>query len=454
VASDAACLALDGIGDTRSCEVGERSDGKVCDERCLDHGDCRSGFRCEAGLCREPQTSVTAAQDAGSTSTPNTEPNTEPTALAAANQVLPAGAPLVMLLADTSGSMERLPDCTCSTPGCDECLPDCATSQTNRWQQLLGTLTGSFAEFGCESLSRTADNGATYDLSYVIPYSRPSAVTRQRSDGVIDAYASRIRFGTATFDARATYSGLPDLQPLAAFDFMASDAVAGAFSYAGTRAGGTRIRPDGTGVGEIVYPSVMQPYFEDKGVQNTRASAGALLVAAADQPVASNAARLKANLRDVRPFGGTPIAAALDDLFYFFAEDPAGEPRMASERRYVILVTDGTPEDNYRLFPSPGCGCKTPEECAGEDPARMRCPYPAAVEAARHLHCGFDPAFCEGPIDKLYIIGFVVDAAARAELDELAAAGGSDHARSASSQPELQAALRSVLEEIAASEPH
>jgi hypothetical protein len=321
-ASNATCLALDGIGDTRSCEVGERSGGKVCDERCLDDADCRSGFRCQAGLCRQPPTSPTTAQDAGSTSTPNTEPS----AVAAADQVLAAGAPLVMLLADTSGSMERPPDCTCSTLGCTECLPDCAASQINRWQQLLGTLTGSFAEFGCESLLRTADNGATYDLSYEIPHSKPSTTSKQRSDGVIDAYSSRIRFGTATFDARPAYSGSPDLQPLASFDFMASNAVAGAFSYAGTRDGSMRIRADGTGVGEIVYPTVMQPYFNDVGVQNAQASSGALLVPPADQHVTNNVARLKANLRDVRPFGGTPTAAALDDLFYFFAEDPAGEP--------------------------------------------------------------------------------------------------------------------------------
>ncbi|MFW6087607.1 MAG: hypothetical protein ACODAG_10420, partial [Myxococcota bacterium] len=60
--------------------------------------------------------------------------------------------PLVMLLVDTSGSMERLPGCACSTPGCEECLPMCSTAgedQRNKWAFVLEALTGQWEDFDC-----------------------------------------------------------------------------------------------------------------------------------------------------------------------------------------------------------------------------------------------------------------------------------------------------------------
>src|SRR5688500_5521297 len=33
--------------------------------------------------------------------------------------------PYLMLVIDTSGSMERLPACTCDSPSCENCLPLC-----------------------------------------------------------------------------------------------------------------------------------------------------------------------------------------------------------------------------------------------------------------------------------------------------------------------------------------
>jgi hypothetical protein len=102
----------------------------------------------------------------------------------------------------------------------------------------------------------------------------------------------------------------------------------------------------------------------DTGIQSADAAGGALFTAVPRDP--ASVTSLKANLRAVRPFGGTPIAAALDDLYYYFAEDPNGAPaRQASAGRYVILITDGYPDDDFRVYPTPGCACATPEACGG-----------------------------------------------------------------------------------------
>ena len=452
VGKSATCLASDGIGDTRSCEVGQRADARVCDERCLAASDCRAGFACVGGLCRQPVMMSSAAPAAGtSAGAGGSGAISMPTNQPAAPTHLQESAPMVMLLVDTSGSMEYLPNCTCTTLGCQECLPDCDAGQASRWHEVLASLTGSYSNFGCTKQLREADIGATYDLGYSIPHFALNAGTQQRADGVIDAYASRVRFGMATFDGNKTYGD--DLILATDFDMSASEGPMGGFSYAGRNNGTVRVRPDGSGVGYIMYPACAAPYFEDWGIRSPLATDGALMLPAISETIASNSAKLKANLRKVRTFGGTPITAALDDLWYYFAEDPAGEPRIGSEHRYVVLVTDGIPDDDFRNFPSPGCACTTRVECGDKDPAEMRCPYPTSVAAAHQLRCGFDPVSCKGPIDKLYVVSYSAsDTDTTHELGQLAAAGGNTELRVAHTQAELRDKLVSVLDEIVAAE--
>src|SRR5690625_290742 len=77
--------------------------------------------------------------------------------------------PVVMLLIDTSGSMERRLNCVCSTEACTECLPNCADSNVplNRWYTLLSALTGTNKGVaqGCKTLTRIG-----YDAGYYIPH--------------------------------------------------------------------------------------------------------------------------------------------------------------------------------------------------------------------------------------------------------------------------------------------
>jgi hypothetical protein len=353
-----------------------------------------------------------------------------------------------MLLIDTSGSLSDMPGCTCTSPAdCTNCAPDCAGGDQNRWFTMLAALTGSYANFGCQSVPRTLENGATYDESYSIPNYVLSSSTSQRGDGLIDAFGPRIQFGLATFDGETTYKGGSDLTTRGEFDFAKSQAVFGMFSYAGGAPGTARLRPDGSEVGRVFYPGCQEPYYVDTGIRSASATEGALVLQSVSESPSARSQQLRTQLRSVRPYSGTPIAAALDDLYFFFTEDPIGTSIASTRKRHIVLLTDGAPDPDFRDL---RCDCTGADGC-GVATTQLSCPYPIAEDAARHLRCGFGEADCSGPITALHVVALAVaDPEARAKLDATAAAGGSDRARFATDQPELRTALREVFEQILA----
>jgi hypothetical protein len=363
----------------------------------------------------------------------------------------PTAAPLVTLLIDSSGSMEWLGGCTCSRPGCTECLPDCNQNQQNRWFDVLAAISGSFQNFSCVEQERTAENGSTYDINYNKPFYRLGPNTRQSADGIIDRYADRVRYGLATFDGVRTYAGASDLVPLSSFSFAISAGPSGEFSYGGASAAtGPWVRPDGSIAGKVRYPTTITDYFIDSGIVSTNATDGALILPTSSADPATTNAKIKNALATVRPFAGAPTAAALDDLYYAFdhaAADPA--------KRYVILLTDGAPDDDFRQYPNPGCNCAAEGDCGPlEDPTQMACPYPAPQDAATNLRCGFEPNTCAGPVTKLIVIGLdITDDNARASLTTIAANGGSTPIF-ANSAAELTTALNTALDQIIADAGH
>jgi hypothetical protein len=352
----------------------------------------------------------------------------------------PATAPIVFIIADSSGSMERLAGCRCETPTCSECEPDCKTAPPSRWVALLAGLTGSFEREGCTSLERTAANGATYDLGYYVPYHRPLVEEGQRRDGLIDVYGERVRFGLAVFDGIGTYDGAPALVAVDEFEAPRSASTVGLWSFGTIADGKPRVRADGSIVGAVGYPRVTERYLVDTGLRSEDASNGALAFPRADAP-ADNAAIERA-LIEVRPYGGTPIAAALDDLDVYLRDPARGFARGAV---HVVLITDGYPDDDFRLL---GCDCRDEAvlsaDCRMTDASLLSCPYPLASEAARALRCGQGVECDDGVIEQLFVVSYESDAPTHGEaLDEIAVQGGTDRARVG-----FAADLSSMLSEI------
>lgn len=356
--------------------------------------------------------------------------------------------PLVLMLVDTSASMLYTQGCACATAGCTECLPDCDAGQRPRWHAVLSAISGSFESYSCHALQRTGSLGATYDEGYPKPFYALGDEVQQRADGVLDRYASQLAFGLATFDSMRTYVGAGDLVSLSDFDFPRSGGPLGSYSY-----GSPRTRPNGQAVGELAYPTCDGDLFVDTGIKSAQAPEGALVLPSSVFPPNDVIGHIKQQLRDARPFGGTPTASALDDLYYTFTQDLPGAPYYP--KRYLVLLTDGAPDDDFREYPSPGCDCAARGDCpADEDPSLMRCPFPAPLAAAHVLHCGYDATLCSGPVRQLHVVGIDVNDAATTAIDSALAEAGGGQARFATTEAELSAALDETMRAILADAQH
>jgi hypothetical protein len=365
--------------------------------------------------------------------------------------------PLVFIVLDTSVSMERLAECTCTTAHCSECLPECSAegSEKNRWAFALEALTGTFDDFSCEAIERDTMVD-TYDSTERIPYHAPKG--RQRADGILQTYAARVRFGIATFDGIASYDR-DEQRSIEEFGFAESADEAGLWSYpAAQNEESIEIRPDGWVVGSYRYPGCPHPYVMNTGIRGRDAKSGALIVDLEAGDTDWSVDAIRNTVLAARPSGGTPIAAALDDVRALFELDPSmsAERDDASRRRHVILITDGAPDDDYRAN---NCDCNDPESgkdgCAGllsedEVASDMHCPYPKPEEAARALRCGAAEPCDAGVVDAVHVIGFAVtnNSVARAKVDEIANAGGTIAGVFAEDADELRAALATIIEGI------
>ncbi len=384
--------------------------------------------------------------------------------------------PVVMLVLDTSGSMEGIPGCSC--PGnpdsnlCDECYPACGgapgTDERNRWTLAVEALSGTFTNFSCTSLDRD-DPLFTYDFGYVAPHHAlpPPVITctpplgpecstgilgalglglclpllntcqggsNQNDDGVLDAYLNDVRFGLMTFDTVGTYTGASQLIPDYEFSDVRSESVDGMFSYGGPQ--------------DFTYPNCINTYRMDTGVRSPTATEGRLISAGTDSSnwQAINAT-IQSELRTIRPFGGTPIAASLRDLDYYFRNHPdmTTDAYSACRGRYGVLITDGKPDSDFRQF-----GCDQPG---------FQCPYQLPEDEAGILRCGPSDPNCSGggsgSVSKLFVIGLdVTDPSTRADLNLIAQRGGNqpdmvtgDYALFASDGATMVSALAEILDD-------
>jgi type IV pilus assembly protein PilY1 len=347
--------------------------------------------------------------------------------------------PVILLVIDTSGSMERRPDCVCVTVGCAECYPVCSAGTYNRsrWATLLEALTGSFDGYSCSRQERTGGPYAgAYDEGYFIPHFAISYAS-QNNDGILDIYDTRVKFGLMTFDAIGTHADHPPLMTETAYTALggARYAASGDYSYGRQKA--------------FMFPNCGEPHAMDNGVRrkstgDTDFVPGGLVAPGADGAYSgvggTNLAIQTALLHPgLRPFGATPVAGAFDDLDYFVSNDPSvlpssspgdgRDPYYACRDRYAILITDGYPNADMRGEP---VFCE----------ATGQCPYDTVQNLAASL--------TSDPLDGIYVVGFdQTDPYARPILESIAEAGKTDAPLWANDLPGLRTALSEILDRAA-----
>jgi type IV pilus assembly protein PilY1 len=367
--------------------------------------------------------------------------------------------PHVMLLVDTSGSMERLPECICSTPACLECLPVCSapTFEQNRWSIVAQALTGEFTPFECNSETRIGGiYTGQYDEGYFLPHVQlpqelvPAYTGTQSGNGILDTYLERIKFGLMTFDAIGTLSDQPPLVPQTTFEtapFPADSAGnLGMYSYGDNK--------------PFSFPSALTTYMINSGARDYSAPEGGLVSVGADSTASMTAinASIQATIlgdsglgkNPLRPFGATPTDALIDDLQYFLQNDPdiiqkvsAGGPGDAfygCRPRSAILITDGFPNGVMRGDP---VNCQN----LGQPPGASGCPYPESADIVSDM-------ISAGELDQFYVIGFALDVsntterlAVEALLNDIASVGDTDSAYFVNNRDELVSALSQILNE-------
>jgi len=278
----------------------------------------------------------------------------------------------VMLLVDTSGSMEYATDgskVACDNVDTTLTTETRATSQKNRWTQLVEVLTGDISNYSCYAQDRNSDafrdefrlGGIdSYDYRYHVPYHRivsgtggtlctigagvvdtdpflwgttpwkyhvyNSAATactnfQQSETGLLDAYRDRVRFGLMTFDA-AVHPGTGLASGRADF----TNANLGNWSYflnwrtsptCSGNASCAKGRPAGCATSsdmEVGARNASAPPWEGRMVPF-----GSPVADIAD--VRTTNQRIQQVLTSVRPFGATPINGLLQDARDFFRND-------------------------------------------------------------------------------------------------------------------------------------
>lgn len=371
--------------------------------------------------------------------------------------------PNVMLMLDTSGSMESMADGTDpDAASASKCVLG-TTTLPNRWgtavQALTGEITGpGGTKYSCVTQPRTGAafqsefgiaGAKPYDYDYYLPYHRPasgtcvvtpgklpglsaalggaggaatdfssttSIVTRdyntgttgctftQLSDGALDNARDILRFGLMTFDSDPVAgTGVSGTSPVTV---NSAAPFSGMWSYFdGWNTGGTS-----SYTGHPINCTT-DTLFE-VGARNPAAPPWEGRMMPFASPTATIAQVEQSNdnvqlvINAMRPYGATPIAGMLEDLKYFYWSDPTGpqsnDPYVQGDCReeYAILLTDGAPNLDLRPF------C-TPE---GDNPLG-HCPFKLPEDIATQLYNGSD-GHISGHRVTTYVVGFNVNSIA------------------------------------------
>lgn len=312
--------------------------------------------------------------------------------------------PNVLILLDTSGSMERRANATLPTH------PAWTTTGTDRtrWVQALEVLGGSIDNYkllhqpraGSDFINEFGLGGQNpYDLDYYLPLFRPLSndcaigssslsttktwptdwktwgtsnfgfrkyngaslgaigscnPTDFKTDGlgILDTFRDQARFGLMTFDTQ------PD--PKTGWTGTAhvpTAGMAGQWSYfPGWDGSGTSSPVYGWPAGCTIDPGTLSTHLHELGARNPSAPPweGPLVGFAADDSTTALRAvndRIRYAMLAARPYGATPLAPMLADAQYFYSDDPKGpktDPYGSCRGNFIILITDGFPNSDLR----------------------------------------------------------------------------------------------------------
>lgn len=340
--------------------------------------------------------------------------------------------PAVMLLIDTSGSMEYDVVTPSSVPMCTGNVGPRNTR--SRWTALVESLTGTYgSDYYCSEINRRIFRGAVDQYYHLSHY---QAHGTQATNGLLDTYLDRIKFGLMTMDSTygiaSTSDTLSYLVPTSIYTARIRDIIgaAGDYSY------GSR-QP-------ISFPGCATSYVVNGGARRAAVASETILgglvsVGADSADYRLTNAQVQSTLLSLRPYGGSTIDALVQDFQEWVEQDDdvrsGSDPLAACRSRYAILISDGEGDDLYRRI---GCGS-----------AGSICPYQYASDTVRAL-CAYDGSQCSGVIDGFFAVSYAsASPTGRAYMNDLALVGGTGTAYEASNTGALLASLSIALDRTA-----
>ncbi|MBN8613248.1 MAG: hypothetical protein J0L92_21830 [Deltaproteobacteria bacterium] len=342
--------------------------------------------------------------------------------------------PAVMLLVDTSGSMEYALNARSGTVAGR--VADCTRAERDRWVSLVEVLTGPIASYSCDSVNRRITYAGAPDQYFPLHFARPRSAGNfyttggpfPQGNGILDTYLERVKFGLMVYDnLYGMFTGVDEdlvMMPETTYLARPLDSIGprGDYSYGPNR--------------RVTFPGCATTYMVNAGARHETVptSVGASLVSyGIDSPADPNRFRtVNATIQDRllsgRPYGATPTAALLQDYEYYLNNHPDAAPpttpgatdRLAACRpQYAILITDGQPSDPFRTT----MRCDTPG---------YTCPYDRSADIVTRL-CGVggDGRCTNSRFRGLFAVLFQPGTAADADVAQatsimngIAAAGG------------------------------
>ena len=343
--------------------------------------------------------------------------------------------PHVMLLVDTNGQMEFKDNCVCTTTAnCTaQCLPSCPNrsnrvNEHNLWMTFVEALTGNYSgnTFVCNQISRPTRNAP--DTNYVYPHYVNTTNGTKNTNGILDSYGTRYRFGLMTADNIPTIFGY-------ATTYQASFTVAEATNIIGWQ--GDYSYGPLTGFILSADPLRRVNYFNLGARSESATNFGRLYSQGSETTTANSIAQaIDLELSSyIRPYGNTSIAAMINDYEYYLNNHSTivNDPYRECRQRIAILVVG---ETSLRDSISGTLDHIIASDCS------VQCPYKTAIEQVRNL-------IATEQVEKFYVIAYgtniMNDASYVDHANDIASEGNTQAAYFANSFNSLQTAFTEIL---------